>query len=292
MKRALVLSGGGSKGSFQIGVLKKLVESDPRGYDLICGVSVGAINAAGLAMFSKQHYPDAVIYMEKMWRERVRTSTIYKRWFPFGRLEALWKKSVYDSSPLRKLMQENLDLQKVRSSGVDVAVGAVSLENQAFVFGTQNNDNFVDWVLASSSFPIFLTPIQIDGQSWSDGGIRSTTPLGHAIKSGADEIDVVLCYDPDWVAPNWDSESERAVPDQLVRVLNIMSDQIAVSDLKIAGLKNELVQVDDKYRKIKMKVYCPATGIPVSDSLIFDPEQIAKAIDVGYSGHRLCMIYE
>jgi NTE family protein len=290
--RALVLSGGGSKGSFQIGVLKKLVESDPRGYDLVCGVSVGAINAAGLAMFSKQHYPEAVAYMEKMWREKVRTSAIYKRWCPFGRLEALWKKSVYDSSTLRKLMQENLDLQRIRTSGVNVAVGAVSLKNQSFVFGTQNNDNFVDWVLASSSFPIFLTPIQIDGQSWTDGGIRSTTPLGYAIKSGADEIDVVLCYDPDWVAPNWDSESERAVPDQLVRVLNIMSDQIAVSDLKIAGLKNDLVQVGDKYRKVKMKVYCPATGIPVSDSLTFDPEQIAKAIDVGYSGHRLCMIYE
>lgn len=290
--RALVLSGGGSKGSFQVGVLKKLVESDQRGYDLICGVSVGAINAAGLAAFPKADYPVGVAYMEKMWREKVKTSAIYKRWCPFGKVSALWKKSVYDSSPLRSFMHENLNLEKVRASGVQVAVGAVSLETEAFQFGTQINDNFIDWVLASSSFPIFLTPIQIDGQSWSDGGVRSTTPLSYAIKAGADEIDVVLCFDPDSEGGSWDSKSEAAVPDQLIRVLNIMSDQISVSDLKLAGLKNELVQINDKYKKIRMKVYCPAAGIPVSDSLTFDPTEIAKAIDVGYSNHRLCMIYE
>ncbi len=290
--RALVLSGGGSKGSFQIGVLKKLVESDPKGYDLICGVSVGAINASGLAMYPKSDYPSAVAYMEKQWREKVRTDVIYKSWCPFGKVSALWKKSVYDSSPLKKFMYENMDLARIRASGVKVAVGAVSLETQEFRLGTQDDDNLVDWVLASSSFPIFMTPVDIEGQSWSDGGIRSTTPLGHAIKSGADEIDVVLCYDPDVEMTSWNSESEAAIPDQLIRVLGIMSDQIALADLKLAGLKNELVQINDKYRKIKMKVYCPDEYIPVSDSLTFDEHEIAKSIDVGYSSHRLCMIYE
>jgi NTE family protein len=290
--RALVLSGGGSKGSFQIGVLKKLVESDPRGYDLICGVSVGAINAAGLAMHPKSDYPVAVAFMEKQWRERVRTPVIYKNWCLFGKVASLWKKSIYDSSPLKQFMYENVDLERIRASGVKLAVGAVSLETQEFRLGTQDDNNFVDWVLASSSFPIFMTPVTIDGQSWSDGGIRSTTPLGHAIKSGADEIDIVLCYDPDIETTSWNSESEAAVPDQLIRVLGIMSDQIALSDLKIAGLKNELVQVNDKYRKIKMNVYCPGKFVPVSDSLTFDELEIAKSIDAGYYSHRLCMIYE
>jgi NTE family protein len=290
--RALVLSGGGSKGSFQIGVLKKLVESDPKGYDMICGVSVGAINASGLAMFAKSDYPTAVAFMEKQWREKVRTDAIYKRWCPFGKVSALWKKSIYDSSPLKKFMYDNLDLERVRSSGVKLAVGAVSLKTQEFRMGTQDDDNLVDWVLASSSFPIFMTPVTIDGQLWSDGGIRSTTPLGYAIKAGADEIDVVLCYNPDVETTSWNSESEAAVPDQIIRVLETMSDQIALTDLKLVGLKNDLVQINSKYRKIKMRVYCPDKFVPVSNSLIFDEHEIAKSIDAGYSSHRLCMIYE
>ncbi len=290
--RALVLSGGGSKGAFQVGVLKRLVESNPQGYDLICGVSVGAINAAGLAMFSKAEYPAAVAYMEKMWREKVRTSSVHKRWCPFGRVSALWKKSIYDSSPLKEFMHANLDLARVRDSGVDIAVGAVSLETGEFKFGTQKDDNLIDWVLASSSFPIFLTPIQIDGQIWSDGGIRSTTPLGHAIRAGADEVDVVLCYDPDAGTGGWDSEKETAVPDQLIRTLEVMADQIAVSDLKIAGLKNDLATINNKYRHVSIRVHCPVNKIPVSDSLTFDADEIAKSIEAGYSNHRLCMIYE
>lgn len=289
--RALVLSGGGCKGAFQVGALKKMIESDPRGYDMMCGVSVGAINCAGLAMYGKDKFPEAVAYMEKVWREEVKTSAVHKRWFPFGKLHALWLKSVYDSSPLRTFMGSHVDLKRIRESGIAVAVGAVSLETGAYQYGTQNNDDFIDWVLASSSFPIFLTPIQIGGQLWSDGGIKSTTPLGHAIKSGAEEIDVVLCYDPDAVSI-WESQSEHAIPDQLIRTLELMSDQVAMADLKIAGLKNDLVDLDGKYRKVRIRVFCPNGNLVVSDSLAFEPADVNKLVDIGYSDHRLCMIYE
>jgi hypothetical protein len=64
--------------------------------------------------------------MEKQWREKVRTDVIYKRWCPFGKASALWKKSIYDSTPLKEFMYENMDLARIRASGVQVAVGAVS----------------------------------------------------------------------------------------------------------------------------------------------------------------------
>lgn len=288
--RALVLSGGGCKGAFQIGVLKKMIESDPRGYDLMCGVSVGAINSAGMAMYPSSQFVEAVKYMEDTWRNEVNTPAVHKRWFPFGKLHSLWLKSVYNSSPLRRFMESHVNMERIRTSGVSVAVGAVSMETGEYRFGTQNNDDFVDWVLASSSFPIFLTPIQIDGQLWSDGGIKTTTPLGHAIRSGADEIDVILCYDPE-AKTNWESSSEVAIPDQLIRTLELMSEQIAIADLKIAGLKNDLVEPGSKYRKVKIRVFCPNGGLPIRDALSFEPADIAKLIDIGYSDHRLCMIY-
>src|ERR1700693_308620 len=48
-RRALVLSGGGSKGAFEVGVLQRLMGDEQLDYDLLCGTSVGAINAAYLA---------------------------------------------------------------------------------------------------------------------------------------------------------------------------------------------------------------------------------------------------
>jgi predicted acylesterase/phospholipase RssA len=288
--RALCLSGGGAKGSFQVGVLKKLIESDSSGYDVICGVSVGAINSAGLAMYRKEEFVSAVSHMESVWRENVNTSAVYKRWFPFGMLHALWLKSVYDSSPLRSFMMKQVDVMKIRASGIKVSVGTVSLTTGEYHFGTQDDDNFTDWVLASSSFPIFLTPIEIGGKLWSDGGIKSVTPLGQAIRSGADEIDVILCNDPDMANP-WDSPSARAIPDQLIRTLELMNDQVSVCDVKLAGLKNDLVELNPKYRKVKIRVYCPNGALPVTDSLAFDPSDIAKSIDVGYADHRLCLSY-
>lgn len=257
----------------------------------MCGVSVGALNSAGLAAFPKERYVEAIAYMEKVWREEVTTAAVHKRWFPFGKLHALWLKSVYNSAPLRSFMEKHMNLEKIRASGVKVAVGAVSLENGEYGFGTQDDDNFIDWVLASSSFPIFLTPIQIGESLWSDGGIKSTTPLGKAIKAGADEIDVILCYDPEALTV-WNSSSKCAVPDQLIRTLELMSDQIAVSDLKIAGLKNDLVEPGSKYSKVRINVYCPNGALPVTNSLEFDHDQIVKMIDLGYLGHRLYKIIE
>lgn len=289
--RALVLSGGGSRGAFQIGVLKRWMGDLEQDYDIMCGVSVGALNVAGLVHTPFGQPRKAIEWMEQFWLTKVTgTDAIYKRWFPFGRLHSLWKRSVYDSSPLINLVKDNIDLSKVSSCGRRVAVGAVCLDTGEYEFGTEKDQNFVDWVLASSSFPVFLTPIEINGKLYSDGGLVNITPLGQAIRMGADEIDVVMCSDP-FAKDEWSSTGKMAVPDQILRTVGIMSDRIAQFDIEEIGLKNDLADISDKYKKIKVRVVVPSRPLNV-DSLTFNPEDTRRLIQQGYEDSNNITVYE
>lgn len=277
--RALCASGGGVKGAYQVGVLKRWMGDQGIDYDIMAGVSVGALNVAGLSMTPKGNPKEAIAWLENFWLEKVNTAAIYKRWFPFGKLHALWLNSVYDSSPLIKLVHDNLLLDKVASNGRLLSVGAVCLDTGEYHYGRETDKNFIDWVLASSSFPVFLKPVEIDGKLWSDGGIRHVTPLGQAIELGADEIDVIMCSNFDDVT--YDARSAAAVPGVLIRTLDLMSDQIIRNDIELTGIKNNLAEIDPKYRKIKVRVVMPKQEL-TSDSLSFDPVDIKRMIEQGY----------
>ena len=126
--KALVLSGGGSKGAYQAGALKYILGELNTVYDVFCGVSVGAINCAYLSMFHSGQEKESSDLLAHLWSQ-LDTSKIYKRWQPFGRWHALWKKSFYDSSPLYNLLKNGIDLEKIRNSGKKVNVGTVSLSS-------------------------------------------------------------------------------------------------------------------------------------------------------------------
>lgn len=289
--RALVLSGGGSKGAFQIGVLKSWMGDQGLDYDIMCGVSVGALNIAGLAHIAKGDPKASIAFLENFWLQHVTgTDAIYKRWFPFGRLHSLWKKSVYNSQPLIKLVKDNIDFSKIAHNGRKLAVGAVCLDTGEHIFGTEQDANFADWILASSSFPVFLTPIEIDGKLYSDGGLIQITPLGQAIRMGADEIDVIICSDP-YASDHWTATRKVAVPDQVIRSLTLMSDQIARFDLEQIGMKNDLVDINPKYRYVKVRVVVPSKPLGV-DSLTFNLEDTKRLIQQGYDDANKFTIYE
>src|SRR5574339_537249 len=110
--RVLVLSGGCSKGAYQVGALKHILGELKVVYDAFCGVSVGAINCAFLSMYPYGEEKGSVDQLEHLWNQ-LDTPKIYKRWFPFGRWHALWNKSFFDSSPLQNLLRGGIHLDKI-----------------------------------------------------------------------------------------------------------------------------------------------------------------------------------
>ncbi|MGZ6124362.1 MAG: patatin-like phospholipase family protein [Myxococcales bacterium] len=279
-RRALVLSGGGSKGAFEVGVLQRLMGEEQIDYDLLCGTSVGAINAAYLAQTPLGQPREAAAKLRALW-DTVSTDKVRRPWFPFREASAFWKTSVYDSEPLHQWIRAGLDANAVRASGRGLRVVSVSLGTGESFVADERTPDLAEWVIASSAFPVMLTPASIEGDLWTDGGLRTVTPLGEAIRAGADEADVVLCSDPFASSPFAIGDA-HAIPQLLLRSIDIMNGEVSRADLRIAGLKNDLSQLRPEYRKVKIRLFQPEAPLPF-DSLDFDPVNLRKMIDAGYA---------
>ena len=285
--RALVLSGGASKGAYQAGALKHLLGDLGIQYDAVCGTSVGAINGAYLAMFPHGQEKKCIENLEKLWRT-LTNSHIYVNWLdwpkPFsyiGYIAALWKPSLYNSQPLMDLVNKYYDQEKIRASGKKLRISAVSLNTGEFRMFSENYEDVVGAVLASSSFPGAFCPIKLENQLWTDGGVREITPLKSAIELGVDSIDVIV------TSPRKELSDFTNDPNMLKlgpRIIDIMSEEIMINDLERALeinnlIKNGTVIPNKKY--IDIRIIRPDREL-VKSSLEFEQEFIRPMIDKGY----------
>ncbi len=287
--RALVLSGGATKGAYQVGVLKKWIGEQGCDYDIMCGVSVGAINVAALAQSPLGDPRPGIVELERFWRS-INQSSIIAKWKYLGRLLSIRKASAYDASPLIKLLNDNINVSAIKMSGRKLRVGAVCLDTGEFKYGREDFDDLIKWIQASSSYPFFMQPVEIDGKLWCDGGLRHMTPLREAIRLGANEVDVIMCSNPSASNP-WNPEGKAAVPDYVFRIIDLMTDQILRSDLQLVGLMNDVVMKADKVKHVKIRLVQPDKRL-TSNSMQFDPKEIAEMIDVGYRDADNATLFE
>lgn len=276
--KALVLSGGGAHGAFQAGVLKRLFELDPQPYRVFTGVSVGAINCAWLAQFASLQ--SAVLNLEQMWLS-IDNGDVKKHWLPFSFLSGLWKESLYNNKPLKKLLENNFDPKRVKTAQNILKVGAVSLNSYEYRLFDQDHPEILEAVLASSAFPIMFEPRKIDGHLWTDGGVRTVTPLKAAMLEDVTDIDVIVCSP---LHRDEKKKDPKNVLDVAIRSLGAMMDEVTVNDVRMAELYNDLVSAGLKpgKKKYNIRLFQPAEDLP-GDSLDFDPKLIKQKIDIGYN---------
>jgi NTE family protein len=278
--RALVLGGGGQRGAYEVGVLQKVMRDEGRDYEIMAGVSVGALNVAYLSQARMGQAKASWESLHAMWKGIKGNGSIFKKWsmWPFS---VIWKHSVYSTQPLRDLVFNNLDQNAVKESGREVRVGAVSWDTGKYYAADQNDPDFLKWVVASSAYPVVFEHMGINGQQWGDGGIRTVTPLGAAIKAGAEEIDVIMTSSGQ--AQRWDSKDKLAFA-RLPRLLDLIFDEIMENDLKVTGYKNELAELKEEYRKVKVRVMQPKAGTRMDEfsSTEFNPDHIEEMIQIGY----------
>lgn len=280
--RALVLSGGGSRGAFQVGVLQHLICDLGRDYESYCGISVGAINSVHLAMYSSGMRKVGAQMLKELWLD-LDAPQVYKKWFLFRELAALWKPSVYNTEPLADMLYKQVDLHRIKLAKRKLRVGAVSLTTGKYRIFDEDYEDLAGAVLASSAFPVMFTPVELEGEWWTDGGARDITPLKCAIDLGADVIDVILTSTKNM--PKTYPENAKAI-DYGARTLSIMTDEIMENDVKIALLINELVMCGKSNKKnVEINIYRPAQRLP-GNSLDFSPADIREMIKHGYEVAR------
>ena len=281
--RALVLSGGGAKGAYQVGALQYLMGELHIKYAVYCGTSVGALNAAHLAQYGDGTEFQGAADLTKIW-EVLETPQVYRPWY-YGLLwliPAFWKPSVYCTQPLRNLLKTRLDLAKLRSSGKKLRVGAVSLTTMARYVWTEASPMIQEAVAASASMPVFFEPVRLQGDLWTDGGVREGTPLQDAIALGATEIDVIIV---DQEGPEGSFPAKPTALDVAGRAVDTMLHEITLWDLKGAELYNQLAAagLTDK-RKITIRVLRPSK--PVGDARDFSSASNKAGMALGYADAR------
>ncbi len=196
--RALVLAGGGAKGSYQIGAWKALKEIG-YSFDIVTGTSVGALNAAIVTTGDFE-------IAEEMWA-KVTTDMILDleisqdlttdegTWDATKQLllKAVRDKSI-DQTPLYELLKSVVDVDKVYASPVDMGIVTTKWPEFRPLMITKSEmprDRFIDYLMASSAFFPGMKPWKIDGREYIDGGYFDNAPVDLAIQMGATEAVVI-----------------------------------------------------------------------------------------------------
>jgi len=276
--RALILGGGGSKGSWAVGVLRHLLGDLEKKYDLVVGVSSGAINASFLSQYPLGQEKLAINTLSDMWLS-LNNSIIYKKWKPFGKLHIAWKLGFFDSTPMKLLLQNSISVQKIRDANRHVIVGAVSFTTGKYSNFDQSSDDFISAVGASASFPILFEPVKIGDQLWGDGGIKSISPIHTAIDFGATEIDAIV------TSPETRDKKFMLKPniiDILKRSFDLYTEKIMSNDIEKALIYNQLAKSGLTNKKeIKLNIIRPKFNL-IEDLLDFSPSKIKTMMDIGY----------
>lgn len=186
MERAMVLSGGGARGAFQVGVWRYLSEIGWRP-QLICGTSVGGINAAAMGCGM------SVETMTRLWksysRHRMYRMTFHKFLLTMGLNDRFHP--MMDTTPLRRILTETMDIGALRGADMEILVAAVNMRTSRLRYFT-HKEITVDHLMAASAMPLIFPWHTIDGDPYWDGGVIANTPLRPALDRGAETIVAVL----------------------------------------------------------------------------------------------------
>lgn len=278
-KRAFVCSGGGSKGQFAVGVLRHLLFDLQIHFDILCGVSVGALICSYLAQYDKGEEQEAYRGLEALFSS-ITNDDVWRNWFPFGKIMAPWRPSLLDSTPLEDKVRSTLSEARVAESDKQLRIGAVSLTTGNYQVFNQYATPLSEAVLASASFPGAFKPVRYQSEWWTDGGVRTVTPLQAAIDAGADEIYAVT-LSPKNHAGEFDPDPNAF--DVALRAIELMSEEVIANDIKVAEVYNRLIAAGAEKDKRMLDIMHFRPKRPINeDSLDFSRKRAKQEQNVGY----------
>ncbi len=285
-KLALILSGGGARAAYQVGVLKALADLLPKDvanpFPILCGTSAGAINTAALAIYSEQ-FREAVWRLVHVWHNFHVDDVFRASWrglsvttmhwlaaMALGGLGRYNPVSLLDRSPLERLLMRYLPFERVQQS-IDagrvhaLCINASSYTTSSTVAFFQGVSDIEPWqrtrrrgvraqigldhLLASSAIPFVFGAQRIGDEYYGDGSMRQTAPISPALHLGADKLFIV------GVKHDSGAEVVRTAPPgypslgQIAgQVLDsIFLDNIDMDQERLLRINNAMAQIPDKH---------------------------------------------
>ncbi len=225
-RAGLVLTGGGARAAYQVGVVKAVrdILGNPtrNPFPIVCGTSAGAINAATLAVFADD-FSRAVGNLLEVW-EHMRCEHIYRtdawhimksgaRWLSAMMLLSRRNPvSLLDNAPLREMLARNLDFQKIQgnidagslyavcvtASGYTTGQSVSFFQGGPGLEGWERNQRIgaavtlkLEYLLASAALPFLFPAVKVHREYFGDGSMRQIAPVSPALHLGADRVLIV-----------------------------------------------------------------------------------------------------
>ncbi|RFN60166.1 patatin-like phospholipase family protein [Marixanthomonas ophiurae] len=206
--RALVISGGGSKGAFAGGVAQYLMEEQHHKYDIFVGTSTGSLLISHLALSKIEKIKEVYTSVNQNNIFSNRPFRVKKG--KFGSMEIgidhfsvllnllRGSKTFGESQNLRKLIKKTfteVEFNQLKESRKEVVVTVSNLSLNQVEYKSINDFNyndFCDWIWISCNYVPFMSLVQKDGCEYADGGFGSMVPIEEAINRGATTVDVII----------------------------------------------------------------------------------------------------
>ena len=289
---ALVLSGGGAKGAYEVGVLQRLCEdtTHANSWSILTGTSIGALNAGALAQWPQAEQCKGVnASLLSYWRsiKTLDDVMIAGRMSVTGSIESCFTATgsvnMYDNlmahgglcdpSPGREAYRLLVDKARIHRSGMKLSVVSSSLLTAQPVWFDETDDDILDGCMASGAIAPLVWPVHARKQWFVDGGVFHNTPIIRALKRGATNV-LVICLDADENEPldNKTMADGNVGPDIVNYYIQVATQEYMV--------KNELTAACRDYPHATIMGVLPKKF--VGDLLGFATADIEKMRQQGY----------
>lgn len=250
MKRALVISGGGSKGAFAVGAIMNLMRERKLSFDIVAGTSTGA----AIAPFVVLNELDAL---------RTEYTTVRKADIlaDLDLDQVFLRGCLYDTQPLFNRIKARITparFEAIDRSRIQIFLAATCLQSGATTYFTNDpeavrppeseliriasTDDLRLAMLASSNQPVLMPPVRVPRNSpnqYVDGGVREYAPLEVAIANGAEEVYAIL-LSPRKKEPH--RELFGGLVSMLSRTISMLTEDVGYNDLRLAQLVTAAVR--------------------------------------------------
>ncbi|MBK9160950.1 MAG: patatin-like phospholipase family protein [Nitrosomonadales bacterium] len=315
-RAGLILTGGGARAAYQVGVLKAIAEFLPRRarnpFPVICGTSAGALNAATLAVNARS-FRKGVRHLDNIWKH-FHADQVYRTdvvgvfnnsvlWlagvllsaFGINRLKQI---SLLDNSPLIELLEEIMPCELIQQNIDDGLLRALSITASGYDSGQsvsfyQGVSDIVPWrrtrrigiptmieckhLLASAALPFFFPATPINREYFGDGSMRQIAPIGSALHLGATRIMVIGA-----TTNGKDTQFKRGDTDNYPSLAQIAGHALNSIFLDSMEVDIERVQKINELVEMMPEEMRIRSGLKHVDMLVITPSQSIEKIAAQY----------
>ena len=285
-KKALVISGGGSKGAFAGGVAQYLMEENKRDYDIFIGTCTGSLMVSHLAIGKIEELKNIYTNVNQQTIFSNNPFIIKRRHgenvIAINHLNTLWnllngRKTFGESKNLRKLIKKYVTEElflKIIKNETEVVVTVSNLSTNEVEYKTLREctyNDFCDWIWASCNYIPFMSLLEKNGCQYADGGFGCLVPIREAILRGAKEVDAIILETEVTQINRLKSKNPFSL---LFDAFDFMLEHVERHNITIGKLSA-------KQNDVKLNLYY-TPSVLTTNSLIFDKKLMSKWWQSGF----------